>query len=95
MRVAANAMLARAHASTELDRALARYSAIEQLYRPPPMRYWAKGSHTPTTHELRLRWLKARVGLHEAIDASNRATARDTRWSLAMHRARRSARGRK
>ncbi len=82
MRVPGHVFAARVRIGQALDRALARYSTLQALW----------FSKRPGDEELLRRITCARVALHEAIAASTRATARDTRWSLAMRRARRARR---
>jgi len=86
---------ARVDAGAFLDRALARYSAIETIWRGSLLVDRELRADQPRTAALWRRVTRARVALHEAIEASTRATARDTRWNAAMRRARRAARGRK
>lgn len=90
MRVPHETYAARARAGEELDRALARYSVLATAWR-------YRTTHPPLVGELELasRLEAARVRLEQSIAASYRATARDTKWSIAMRRARRASRGRK
>lgn len=90
MRVPHETFAIRVRAGNDLDRALARYSALETAWR-------YRDTHPPLVGvtELATRLEVARIRLEQSIAASYRATARDTKWSLAMRRARRLARGRK
>jgi hypothetical protein len=95
MRAPHHVFVERVNAGRFLDRALARYSAVESLWRGSLTVDKIMRFDRPHTRELSRRLTVARIALAEAVEASTRATARDTAWSNAMRRARRATRGRK